>query len=232
MFGKKVGLIENKDIGGTCVNVGCVPKKIMFNAANFLDDSHLFADYGITGLENVKLDFLTFKKNRDAYIKRLNSIYHKNVDNSGIDYIQGYAKFTGPKEIEVTAKEGSTAKYSADHVMIASGSKSILPTKFEGIEHCISSDDIFEMEQLPKSIVIIGGGYIGTEMAGIMTSFGVKTTLLVRDLLLARVDQEIVDLLLENMKKHKTDVRLMCQASKVTKDGNILTVHLTNGETI
>ena len=84
MFGKKVAMVENKEIGGTCVNVGCVPKKVMYNAANFIDDAHLFADYGVTGLENVKIDFQTFKKNRDAYIQRLNTIYHKNVDNSGV----------------------------------------------------------------------------------------------------------------------------------------------------
>lgn len=217
MFGKTVGLIENKDIGGTCVNVGCVPKKIMYNAANFLDDAHLFADYGVNGLENVTLDFPTFKKNRDAYIHKLNTIYHKNVDNSGIEYINGTAKFTKAKEIEVNGQGGKAERYSAEHIMIATGSKSIMPSKFEGLEHCITSDDIFAMQNLPKSIVIIGGGYIGTEMAGIMASFGVKTTLLVRDMLLGRVDQEIVDLLIENMKKHDIDVRLMTSADKVTK---------------
>ena len=79
-------------------------------------------------------------------------------------------------------------RFSADHILIASGSKSIIPSNLQGAEHCVTSDDIFAMDQLPKSIVIIGGGYIGTEMAGIMGSFGVKTTLLVRDMLLARVD--------------------------------------------
>ncbi len=110
--------------------------------------------------------------------------------------------------------------YSADHVMIASGSKSFLPPQsaFTGHEHCINSDDIFAMDKLPKSIVIIGGGYIGTEMAGIMAAFGVKVTLLVRELLLARVDQEIVDLLIENMKKHDINVKMMSSTSKVTKD--------------
>ena len=92
-FGKKVGMIENKEIGGTCVNVGCVPKKIMFNLANFLEETHLFADYGVKGMENVELDFPTFKKNRDAYIKKLNGIYHKNISSSQVDYLRGTAKF-------------------------------------------------------------------------------------------------------------------------------------------
>jgi glutathione reductase (NADPH) len=80
-------MIENRAIGGTCVNVGCVPKKVMYNLASFLDDTHLFADYGVKGLENVHLDFPSFKKHRDAYIQRLNSIYHKNAGNSGIEYL-------------------------------------------------------------------------------------------------------------------------------------------------
>ena len=101
MFGKKVAMIENREIGGTCVNVGCVPKKIMYNLANFLDETQLFADYGVKGLDNIKLDFPTFKANRDAYIKRLNAIYHKNAGGAGIDYIRGTAKFTAPKEVEV-----------------------------------------------------------------------------------------------------------------------------------
>ena len=101
MFGKKVAMIENREIGGTCVNVGCVPKKIMFNLANFLDETQLFADYGVKGLENIQLDFPTFKANRDAYIKRLNGIYLKNAEGAGIDYIKGTAKFTAPKEVEV-----------------------------------------------------------------------------------------------------------------------------------
>ena len=94
MFGKKVAMIENKEIGGTCVNVGCVPKKIMYNLANFMEETHLFSDYGVKGLHHAELDFPTFKANRDAYIERLHSIYMKNVSSSGIDYIKGSAVFT------------------------------------------------------------------------------------------------------------------------------------------
>lgn len=102
--------------------------------------------------------------------------------------------------------------------MIASGSAPILDTKFEGIEHCISSDDIFSMEKLPKSMVVVGGGYIGVEMSQIMHAFGVETTLLVRDLLLQRVDQEIVDLLIENMKKSGLNLQFKIELNKVMKD--------------
>lgn len=229
MFGKKVAMVENNRIGGTCVNVGCVPKKIMFNLANFLEETHLFADYGVKGLDNVQLDFPTFKTNREAYIQRLNGIYHKNVQSSGVEYFQGTAHFLEPKKIQVDGDNKQIL--TADHVMIASGSKSIVPRSFEGAELCMTSDDVFAMEKLPKSIVVIGGGYIGTEMVNIMQAFGVKSTLIVRDVLLGRVDQEIVDLLIENMKKLGVDVRMKTSTSKVTKDkeSGLLNVHLSDG---
>jgi glutathione reductase (NADPH) len=87
LFGKKVAMIENKVIGGTCVNVGCVPKKVMFNLANFLEEAQVVKDYGVRGLENISLDFKDFKTQRDAYIKRLNGIYSNNLKNAQIDYI-------------------------------------------------------------------------------------------------------------------------------------------------
>ena len=99
LFGKKVAMIENKVIGGTCVNVGCVPKKVMFNLANYLEEAHVIADYGVSGVEGLKLDFPTFKNQRDAYIKRLNGIYHNNVKNANIDYYEGTARFIGPHEV-------------------------------------------------------------------------------------------------------------------------------------
>jgi len=146
MFGKKVAMIENKVIGGTCVNVGCVPKKVMFNLASFLEDAHVISDYGVKGLDNIELDFGTFKRQRDAYIKRLNGIYSTNVKNAGIDYIEGSARFTSPKEVEVVKGEDvPSERYTADHILIASGSTPEEGT-FEGKEHCWVSDDIFKME--------------------------------------------------------------------------------------
>ena len=105
MFGKKVAMVENKKIGGTCVNVGCVPKKVMFNLANFMEEAHLFKDYGVLGADELKLDFPAFKKNRDAYVHRLNAIYHKNAAGSDVDYIQGHARFVSQKEIEVSGED-------------------------------------------------------------------------------------------------------------------------------
>jgi glutathione reductase (NADPH) len=159
-LGKRVAMIENKVIGGTCVNVGCVPKKVMLNLASFMEDTHLFKDYGVTGTEGLKLDFKHFKQQRDGYVKKLNGIYVNNLKNSNIDYYTGTASFDS-KNMVITS-EGKVLK--ADHIMIASGS---YPTDdmFPGNDLCWNSDDIFTMEELPKTIIVLGGGYIGIEMA-------------------------------------------------------------------
>ena len=99
LLGKKCAVIENRVIGGTCVNVGCVPKKVMFNLANFLEEAQLMKDYGVQGTENPKLDFAHFKGQRDGYVKRLNGIYETNIAKSGIDYFTGTASFVDSKTI-------------------------------------------------------------------------------------------------------------------------------------
>lgn len=118
LLGKKVAMIENKVIGGTCVNVGCVPKKVMFNLANFLEEAHLMKDYGVEGTENLKLDFAHFKKQRDGYVKRLNGIYETNLAKQEVAYFTGTASFVDKNTI--VTSEG--AKLTAPHILIASGS--------------------------------------------------------------------------------------------------------------
>ena len=232
MFGKNVAVIEHKAIGGTCVNVGCVPKKVMFNLANFLEEAHLMADYGVQGVDSLKLDFPAFKQQRDAYIKRLNAIHLSNLKAvPNIDYYEGFARFKSAHELEVTHGDEKTV-LTADHILIASGSEPARP-KFEGVDLCMVSDDVFALETLPASLVVLGGGYIAVEMAQIMQAFGVKTTLVVRDVPLRHVDAEVVDLLVENMRKLGLEVRLKAPFEKVTREENgILTVHLEDGSTI
>lgn len=159
-YGKNVAMIENQVIGGTCVNVGCVPKKVMFNLASFLEDSNLMKDYGVHGVDGLKVDFQHFKNQRDNYVKRLNSIYKNNIANSKIDYFTGTASFLEPKV--VVTSEGQTL--TADHIVIASGGKPADPP-IPGGHLCMDSNDVFTMEELPESITVLGGGYIGIEMA-------------------------------------------------------------------
>ena len=101
LLGKRVCLIENRVIGGTCVNVGCVPKKVMFNLANFLEEAQVMKGYGVSGTEDLRLDFASFKAKRDAYVKRLNDIYKRNVDNANITYVEGTASFVSDKLVKV-----------------------------------------------------------------------------------------------------------------------------------
>jgi glutathione reductase (NADPH) len=103
-YGKKVLMIENRRIGGTCVNVGCVPKKVTYNLANWMEEAHLFKEYGVQGTEGLKLDYKLFKTQRDAYVKRLNDVYKKMVDDNKVTYIPGTASFSSDKVVEVEGK--------------------------------------------------------------------------------------------------------------------------------
>eukprot|EP00806_Schmidingerella_arcuata_P002870 Macronucleus_36.p1 GENE.Macronucleus_36~~Macronucleus_36.p1 ORF type:complete len:473 (+),score=103.56 Macronucleus_36:1-1419(+) len=226
-YGKRVCLIENRVIGGTCVNVGCVPKKVMFNLANFLEEAQVMKGYGVTGLERIGLNFKHFKAKRDAYVKRLNSIYKNFVETQDITYIEGTASFIQDQVVAVGDR-----LFHAPHILIASGSAPE-PGSFEGAEHCINSDDFFNLETLPESIVVIGGGYIGIELAQILQAFGVQVTLLVRSRPLKFLDSDITDVLVESMQRLGIDVRLNSPHQSVIKNWNdMLTVKLESGETI
>ena len=165
--GAKVGVIERARLGGTCVNVGCVPKKVMFNAGSMQQFFHQAAGYGFE-LGSVDFKWSALKSKRDAYVKRLNGIYERNLDNSGVEFIVGDAKFTGAKEVTVGDKT-----YTADTILIAVGGKPVLPD-VPGIEHAIESDGFFELEELPGKVAVIGSGYIAVELAGILKLLGAE----------------------------------------------------------
>ena len=215
MYGKKVLMIENRRIGGTCVNVGCVPKKVMYNLANFIEESHLFKDYGVEGTEQLKLNFADFKAQRDAYVTRLNGIYSKNLENSKVDYVPGTAKFVSDKIVDVEGK-----LFTAEHILIASGSTPEPGKPKDGSDLCINSDHFFEMSELPKSMICIGGGYIGVEMAQIMAALGVKVTLVTRGVILKHIDRDIIQELMNNMKKLGVEIILNAPHKRIHKEPN------------
>lgn len=179
-YGKKVCLMETARLGGTCVNVGCVPKKVMFNAANFLEDSLIMQKgYGLFSggsardyTTPLQIDWGILKESRDNYIKRLNGIYAGAIDTAGIDLIKGTARFVDKKIIEC-----GDQRVTAEHIVIASGSKPSFPKGVKGIEHAKTSDDFFELESLPKRVLIVGSGYIGVELSGIFAAMGANVTL-------------------------------------------------------
>jgi glutathione reductase (NADPH) len=194
-YGVKVGVIEKSALGGTCVNLGCVPKKIMFNAATVNEIIHNSGHFGIK-VDGSSFNWNYMKNARDAYLLRLNGIYGRNLANSKIELIDGYGSFSGSNSIVVGDKT-----FTADNICIAVGGKPTMPS-IPGIEHCISSDGFFALEHQPKAVAVIGGGYVGVELAGVFHGLGTKTDLFTRaDIPLKNFDTMIVDTLLSEMKK-------------------------------
>ena len=163
--GAKVGVIERDRLGGTCVNVGCVPKKVMFNACHVQEIIHQAAGFGFK-IDGSAFDLAALKAKRDAYVARLNGIYASNLDKSGITSIKGDAAFVGEREVRVGDKT-----YSGEHVLIAVGGKPTMPD-IPGIELAINSDRFFDLESVPKRVAVVGSGYIAVELAGILQTLG------------------------------------------------------------
>ena len=208
--GAKTLLIENKRMGGTCVNVGCVPKKVMWNAAQIGEALELSRDYGFEVTKNgFKWDGL--KRARDAYIERLNDIYENNLEKSRVDVLRGTGKFVSNHTISVNGNE-----FTAPHILIATGGRPTVPD-LPGAELGITSDGFFELESLPESVLIIGAGYIATELAGVLRGLGSKVTMLLRyDKLLRSFYHSLHDLIMEQMQHSGIEI-----LKKVTINGLI-----------
>ncbi|KAM0792489.1 hypothetical protein ACM66B_005161 [Microbotryomycetes sp. NB124-2] len=207
-YGAKVAIIEETwRLGGTCVNVGCVPKKVMWHAADLREKLHQANAYGysVKG-DSDKIDWPTLKEKRDKYIQRLNGIYEKNVDKDGVDYITGHASFVdrntlkvAPTYPEVRGGADKDRHYTADTIVIAVGGTPTLP-KLPGIEHAFHSDGFFDLKELPKRAVVVGAGYIAVEMAGIFNALGAETHLLIRhDSILRTFDPMLQEVLQKHM---------------------------------
>ncbi|CAL8307047.1 unnamed protein product [Arctogadus glacialis] len=177
-LGASTAVIESHKLGGTCVNVGCVPKKVMWNAAVHAEYLHDHSDYGFE-VGHLNFNWGTLKTKRDAYISRLNDIYRNNLDKAEIETIEGHASFTDDAEptVEVNGK-----KYTASHILIATGGRptELSDDQIPGASLGITSDGFFQLETLPRRSVVVGAGYIAVEMAGILSTLGSKTSLIIR----------------------------------------------------
>lgn len=222
--GAKAAVIEEKKLGGTCVNVGCVPKKIMWYGAQIAESLHHYGpDYGFTS-SDVQFDFAKLRQNREAYIDRARSSFDGSFKRNGVDLIEGRAHFVDSHTVSVNGE-----LIRAKHIVIATGARPSIPT-IPGAELGGSSDDVFAWEQLPESVAILGAGYIAVELAGVLHALGVKTDLFVRrDRPLRSFDSYIVEGLVNEMEKtglplhtHKVPVRL-----EETKQG--ITIHFEDG---
>ena len=164
-YGANAAVIEYGPLGGTCVNVGCVPKKVMWYAAHHAHQFHHAPDYGFD-VEVKGHDWRALKARRDAYIKRLNGIYESNLDKRGVTYIAGAASFVDAHTVSVDGRE-----YKADRIVIATGGRPMVPD-IPGAELGITSDGFFELEERPQRVLIAGSGYIAVELAGVFNALG------------------------------------------------------------
>ena len=181
-YGAKAAVIEPKPLGGTCVNVGCVPKKVMWNAASLALGIADAADYGFE-VSAAGSDWALLKSKRDAYIGRLNGIYERNLNAKGVAYIKGTARFLDAHTVEVGGR-----RFSARHVVIATGGHPTLPA-LPGAELGISSDGFFALDARPKRVAVVGSGYIASELAGAFHELGADVEMFIRkDHLLTHFD--------------------------------------------
>ena len=233
----KIGVIE-KDIGkmtgGTCVNVGCVPKKVMWSAATMADSlHHLSHHYGFSFEAKPALDFSKLVKGREIYIERLRGIYKNNLKDAGIDLIPGFAKFAGSPNTLLIENENGNQELKADHILVACGGRPIIPSSLEGHEHCIDSDGFFGLTELPKSAVVVGAGYIAVELAGVLNSLGTKTTLCVRhEKPLRHFDSMLSDELIVQMKQNGVMIESNFVPESVSRNGDVRTIRSQDGRSI
>ena len=226
MRGAKVLLIEAKHVGGTCVNVGCVPKKVMWYGAQVAEALHLYAkDYGFDVSVN-QFNWQTLVDSREAYIKRIHSAYDRGLAANGVTLVNGYGQFVDGSTIEVNGEH-----YTADHILVATGGTPTIPN-IPGAEYGIDSDGFFALTEQPKRVAVIGAGYIAVELAGVLHSLGSETHLFVRKHSpLRNFDPILSETLVEAMATEGPSLHTNSTPVSVEKnDDGTVKLNLENGE--
>jgi glutathione reductase (NADPH) len=225
--GKKVAIAEVSALGGTCVNVGCVPKKLFVYASQFPELFHASQGYGWNIEQSQSFNWETLRDNKTREIKRLNGIYQNLLTQSGAQIIKGRASLEGPQQVSINGES-----YSAENILIATGGWPYIP-EFEGSELAISSNEMFTLKQLPEKAVVVGGGYIAVEFAGILNGLGVKTDLIYRgDRLLKSFDPQCSEKVTDGMIAKGVNIHLNTEVRSISGQENQLTVHLNNGQSL
>jgi len=223
-YGAKVALCEKSDLGGTCVNLGCVPKKILYYAAecsSFFEDSKNFG----WDIDVKKFSWPMLIQNKNTEITRLNGIYQKLLVDSGVDVIKGRASLLDKNTVAVNRLNISGTK-----ILLAPGSHPFIP-EFPGNEHVITSDDMFFLKKLPKSIVIVGSGYIGVEFACIMNGLGCDVTILSRSgSILKGFDEDVVSFAIEELSKKKIHLKKSVNVLSASKSSDGVVLLTDQGE--
>lgn len=216
-FGAKVAVAESRYLGGTCVNVGCVPKKLLVYGAHFAEDFEQASGFGWS-LGEANFDWATLIANKDREINRLNGIYRNLLVNSGVTLHEGHAQLVDAHQVEINGE-----RFTARHILIATGGWPQIP-EIPGREHAIGSNEAFFLKELPKRVLVVGGGYIAVEFAGIFHGLGAQTSLLYRgDLFLRGFDGSVRKHLQEELTKRGLDLQFNADIERIDKqaDGSL-----------
>jgi glutathione reductase (NADPH) len=217
-FGAKVAVAESRYLGGTCVNVGCVPKKLMVYGSHFADDFEQAEGFGWTP-GKAQFDWGKLISNKNREIERLNEVYRTLLINSGVTLLEGHARLTDAHHVEINGQ-----RYSAEHILIATGGWPQIPD-IPGHEHAITSNEAFFLKQLPKRVLVVGGGYIAVEFAGIFNGLGADTSLLYRgELFLRGFDKSVRMHLVQELTKRGLQLQFNTDIVQIDKqaDGSLL----------
>ena len=222
-FGAKVAAAEDRYMGGTCVNVGCIPKKLFVYASHFPHDFEDAAAYGWT-VGEASFDWTTLRDNKDKEIGRLNGIYENMLGNAGVEVFKARATVVDPHTVDVGGKQ-VTAKY----ILIATGGWPSVPD-IPGKEHAITSNEFFHMEKWPERAIVVGGGYIAVELTGVFHGLGTNVIQLYRGPHFLRgFDDDVRHHLADEMRKQKVDLRFNANIARIEKDGDELVADLEDG---
>ena len=228
--GARVIVAEAAQLGGTCVNVGCIPKKLYSYASHYADDFREAAGFG-WDVGEPQFDWPTLRRNREREITRLNGVYASLLSGAGAHVINGWARLTGAHGVQVTTASGQE-NITAAHILIATGGRPSVPD-FPGCEHVVTSDGMFDIDPFPKRLVVVGGGYIACEFASIFRGLGAKVTQLYRGAQVLRgFDDDIRAHVAQEMGKHGVELRTNCEVEAIARTSSGLALSLAGGSTL
>ena len=227
-FGARVAVAEERFLGGTCVNVGCIPKKLLVYASAFREElDEATEGYGWS-VGDVRFDWPTLIENKNREIERLNRVYAGLLDGSGVERIEGRALVEGPNSVSVGGRQ-----FTARHILVATGGQAYRPPEIEGIEHAITSDEAFYLEELPERILIMGGGYIAVEFAGIFARLGVDVSQIYRGPLFLRgFDDDLRNHLAQEMTRAGVELCFNTVVSRLEPTTEGVCAILADGSTV
>jgi len=225
-YGARCLVIERGRLGGTCVNVGCVPKKVMWHAADIAQTLRDAPEYGFT-LEQPPHDWASLVERREAYIRRLNGIYERNLNNKSVDWVSGSAQFVDAHTVSVDGQH-----YTAPHIIVATGGEPIVPD-LPGAELGITSDGFFALAQRPQRIALIGTGYVAVELAGVLQSLGSDVELLARyDSVLRSLDPMLQEAVMVALQRDGVALRLHSIPEGLQRSDDGITVQCAGGASL